>query len=52
MKPEEMDHLIETHLEAEKAGDTAKAVSMYTEDATSTPRRWSLPTATMARTSA
>jgi ketosteroid isomerase-like protein len=32
MKPEEMDHLIETHLEAEKAGDTAKAVSMYTED--------------------
>jgi len=32
MKPEEMDRLIEEHLQAEKAGDTARAVSMYTED--------------------
>ncbi len=32
MKPEEMERLIEAHIEAEKAGDTAGAVSMYTED--------------------
>ncbi len=32
MKPEEMDRLIEAHIEAEKAGDTAGAVAMYTED--------------------
>lgn len=32
MKPEEMDRLIEEHIEAEKAGDTAGAVAMYTED--------------------
>ena len=32
MKPEEMDRLIEAHIEAESAGDTAGAVSMYTED--------------------
>ena len=32
MKPEEMDRLIEEHLAAEKAGDTVRAVSMYTED--------------------
>ena len=32
MKPEEMDRLVEAHIEAEKAGDTAGAVSMYTED--------------------
>jgi steroid delta-isomerase-like uncharacterized protein len=32
MKPEEMDRLIEEHLQAEKVGDTARAVSMYTED--------------------
>ena len=32
MKPEEMNRLIEEHLAAEKAGDTARAVSMYTED--------------------
>ena len=32
MRPEEMDRLIEEHLAAEKAGDTVRAVSMYTED--------------------
>ena len=32
MKPEEMDRLIEAHLEAETAGDSAASVSMYTED--------------------
>ena len=32
MKPEEMNRLIEAHIEAEKTGDTAGAVSMYTED--------------------
>src|ERR671933_1922594 len=32
MRPEEMDRLVEEHLQAEKAGDTARAVSMYTED--------------------
>ena len=32
MKPEEMDRLIEAHLEAEVAGDSAASVSMYTED--------------------
>lgn len=32
MKPEEMGRLIEAHIEAEKAGNTAGAVSMYTED--------------------
>jgi hypothetical protein len=33
MKPEEMDRLIvEEHLAAEKAGDTAREVSMCTED--------------------
>lgn len=32
MKPEEMERLIEAHIEAEKAGDTAGAVSVYTED--------------------
>ena len=79
MKPEEMDRLIEEHLAAEKAGDTARAVSMYTQDvehdvvgaphgplhgkerhrasttsspASSTPRKWSLPTAITAMTSA
>lgn len=28
----EMDRLIEIHLEAERAGDTARAVSVYTDD--------------------
>ena len=32
MKPEEMDRLIEAHLEAEMAGDSAGSVSMYTKD--------------------
>ena len=32
MKPEEMDRLIEAHLEAEMAGDSAASVSMYTQD--------------------
>jgi steroid delta-isomerase-like uncharacterized protein len=32
LKPEEMDRLVEEHIEAEKAGDTAGAVAMYTED--------------------
>ena len=32
MKPPEMDKLIEIHLAAEKAGDTARAVSVYTDD--------------------
>jgi steroid delta-isomerase-like uncharacterized protein len=32
MKPEEMDRLIEVHIEAESDGDTAGAVAMYTED--------------------
>jgi ketosteroid isomerase-like protein len=32
VKPEEMDRLIEAHLEAETAGDSAASVSMYTED--------------------
>ena len=32
MKPEEMDRLIEAHLQAERAGDSAGSVSMYTED--------------------
>ena len=32
MKPEEMDRLIEAHLEAEMEGDSAGSVSMYTED--------------------
>jgi steroid delta-isomerase-like uncharacterized protein len=32
MNHEAMDRLIETHLAAEKAGDTAAAVSMYTDD--------------------
>lgn len=32
MTPEEMDKLIEAHIEAEKAGDTDAAVSMYTDD--------------------
>jgi predicted ester cyclase len=32
MKPLEMDKLIEIHLAAEKAADTARAVSVYTDD--------------------
>ena len=32
MNRSDMDRLIETHLEAEEAGDTARAVSVYTED--------------------
>lgn len=32
MKPEEMDRLIEAHLQAERAGDSVGSVSMYTED--------------------
>ena len=32
MKPQEMDRLIEIHLAAEKAADTAGAVSVYTDD--------------------
>lgn len=32
MSPEEMDRLIEEHLAAEQAGDTARAVGVYTQD--------------------
>jgi steroid delta-isomerase-like uncharacterized protein len=32
MTPPEMDRLIEQHIAAESAGDTAAAVAMYTED--------------------
>lgn len=32
MKPSDMDRLIEIHLAAEKAADTARAVSVYTDD--------------------
>jgi len=32
MTPEEMDRLIEEHLRAEKAGDTAGCVAMYSDD--------------------
>jgi steroid delta-isomerase-like uncharacterized protein len=32
MKPSEMDALIERHIVAERAGDTAGAVSVYTDD--------------------
>jgi steroid delta-isomerase-like uncharacterized protein len=32
MTREEMDRLIESHLEAEKAGDTAGCVAMYADD--------------------
>ena len=32
MNRTDMDRLIEIHLEAEEAGDTARAVSVYTED--------------------
>ena len=32
MKPAEMDQLIERHIAAEAAGDTAAAVAVYTED--------------------
>jgi steroid delta-isomerase-like uncharacterized protein len=32
MQPKEMDRLIEAHLTAEMAGDTAGCVAMYTED--------------------
>lgn len=32
MTPDEMDKLIEAHIEAEKAGDTEAAVAMYTDD--------------------
>ena len=32
MTPAEMDRLIEIHLDAEREGDTAKAVSVYVED--------------------
>ncbi len=32
MTREEMDRLIEAHLEAEKAGDPARAVSVYVDD--------------------
>lgn len=32
MKPQEMDRLVEGHIAAEAAGDTAGAVAMYAED--------------------
>lgn len=32
MKPEEMDQLIQRHISAELAGDTAAAVAVYTDD--------------------
>ncbi len=32
MRPQEMDHLIETHIRAEAASDSAAAVSVYTQD--------------------
>jgi steroid delta-isomerase-like uncharacterized protein len=32
MKPAEMDRLIERHLAAERAGDTAGSVAVYTDD--------------------
>lgn len=32
MKPSEMDRLIEQHIAAETAGDTAGSVAMYTDD--------------------
>ena len=32
MKPEEMDRLIEEHIRAEMAGDSAGSIAMYTED--------------------
>jgi steroid delta-isomerase-like uncharacterized protein len=32
MQPQEMDRLIEQHIAAETAGDTAASVAMYTED--------------------
>ena len=32
MKPEQMDRLIEAHLKAEMAGDSAGSIAMYTED--------------------
>jgi hypothetical protein len=32
MKPSEIDTLIEPHIAAERAGDTAGAVAVYTED--------------------
>ena len=32
MKPEEMDRLVEEHIEAEMAGNSAGSVAMYTED--------------------
>jgi steroid delta-isomerase-like uncharacterized protein len=33
LKPEQMDRLIEAHLKAEMAGDSAGSIAMYTEDA-------------------
>jgi steroid delta-isomerase-like uncharacterized protein len=32
MRPEAMDRLVEAHIAAEKVGDTAGAVAVYTED--------------------
>ena len=32
MQPEQMDRLIEAHLKAEMAGDSAGSIAMYTED--------------------
>jgi steroid delta-isomerase-like uncharacterized protein len=32
LKPEQMDRLIEAHLKAEMAGDSAGSIAMYTED--------------------
>ncbi len=32
MKPSEMDQLIDRHIAAERAGDTAGSVAMYTDD--------------------
>jgi steroid delta-isomerase-like uncharacterized protein len=32
LKPEEMDRLVEEHIEAEMAGNSAGSVAMYTED--------------------
>jgi steroid delta-isomerase-like uncharacterized protein len=32
MRPQDMDHLIDVHIRAEMAGDSAGAVSVYTDD--------------------
>jgi hypothetical protein len=32
VKPEEMDRLIEEHVEAEMSGDSVGSIAMYTED--------------------